>query len=71
MRNESEIVEEIRKIKLPVQRSPEWHAMRDGKVTASSSADTIPCSKEIVESYVKLFNIEVKKKKKQSSWFYL
>ena len=63
MKNESEIVEEIRKIKLPVQRSPEWHAMRDGKVTASSSADTVPCSKDICESYVKLFNIEVKKKK--------
>ena len=63
MNTEREIVKNLKKIKLPVQRSPEWFAMRMERITASAAADLVPVSKEICEEYVKLFNVEVKEKK--------
>jgi putative phage-type endonuclease len=53
-----ERVEKLKKIKQPEQRSDEWFAARQTKVTASEAASCLYMTRKVCEEYVNTYNLQ-------------
>lgn len=51
-------VKTLRKKPQPVQRTPEWFALRNTRVTASEAASCLPVSQEVCQAYIDTFKVE-------------